>query len=239
MRIHSISGPRNISTALMYSFAQRNDMSVVDEPFYGYYLKHTGIDHPGREDTLLSMSTEIETILNETIRREYKTPNVFFKNMAHHLIDVPLDFLRECTNILLIRDPLRLIQSFTKVIKEPTMQDIGLMHEWELFLHIERETGAPPVVVDSGELLKAPESYMRKLCASIQIPFDRAMLSWKKGPRKEDGVWAKYWYGTVHQSTGFADPPEDPIQLNNQYHSLYEQALPYYEQLFHYAIKQD
>ncbi|MGI8649730.1 MAG: sulfotransferase family protein, partial [Rubrobacter sp.] len=31
------SGPRNVSTALMYSFRQRPDTSVVDEPFYGHY----------------------------------------------------------------------------------------------------------------------------------------------------------------------------------------------------------
>ena len=38
MIINLISGPRNVSTALMYSFAQRNDTNYYDEPFYGYYL---------------------------------------------------------------------------------------------------------------------------------------------------------------------------------------------------------
>ena len=42
------SGPRNVSTALMYSFAQRNDVRVVDEPLYGHYLKVTGAQHRGR-----------------------------------------------------------------------------------------------------------------------------------------------------------------------------------------------
>ena len=37
--IHAISGPRNISTAIMYSFAQRPGCSVFDEPLYGIYLK--------------------------------------------------------------------------------------------------------------------------------------------------------------------------------------------------------
>ena len=33
------SCPRNISTALMYSFAQREDVQVFDEPLYAHYLK--------------------------------------------------------------------------------------------------------------------------------------------------------------------------------------------------------
>ena len=46
--IHAISGPRNISTALMYSFAQRPGCAVFDEPMYGVYLKKLDPDHPGK-----------------------------------------------------------------------------------------------------------------------------------------------------------------------------------------------
>jgi len=52
------SGPRNISTAMMRSFENRPDSFVSDEPFYGYYLNHTDIDHPGREEVLQSMETD-------------------------------------------------------------------------------------------------------------------------------------------------------------------------------------
>ncbi|MEO0752571.1 MAG: HAD family hydrolase, partial [Pseudomonadota bacterium] len=46
MRIAMWSGPRNISTAMMYAFAARGDCEVVDEPFYASYLHLTGLDHP-------------------------------------------------------------------------------------------------------------------------------------------------------------------------------------------------
>jgi hypothetical protein len=36
--IHAISGPRNISTALLYAFSQRSGCVGVDEPFYGPFL---------------------------------------------------------------------------------------------------------------------------------------------------------------------------------------------------------
>ena len=46
------SGPRNISTALMRSFGNRPDTTVVDEPMYAHYLAATGLDHPAREAVL-------------------------------------------------------------------------------------------------------------------------------------------------------------------------------------------
>ena len=59
------SGPRNISTALMRSFENRPDTIVEDEPFYAHYLLSTGILHPGRKETLETMSTNINEILEE------------------------------------------------------------------------------------------------------------------------------------------------------------------------------
>ncbi|HAW46218.1 MAG TPA: sulfotransferase family protein, partial [Roseovarius sp.] len=49
MHIAMWSGPRNLSTAMMYAFAARGDCAVVDEPFYAAYLAKTGLDHPMRD----------------------------------------------------------------------------------------------------------------------------------------------------------------------------------------------
>ena len=39
------SGPRNLSTALMRSFGNREDViEVIDEPFYASYLKESNMD---------------------------------------------------------------------------------------------------------------------------------------------------------------------------------------------------
>ena len=38
MKIAMWSGPRNLSTAMMYAFAARGDNVVWDEPFYAAYL---------------------------------------------------------------------------------------------------------------------------------------------------------------------------------------------------------
>ena len=58
MRIAMWSGPRNLSTALMYAFASRGDCAVRDEPFYAAYLAATGVDHPMRDDILAAGQTD-------------------------------------------------------------------------------------------------------------------------------------------------------------------------------------
>ena len=56
VRIAMWSGPRNISTALMRSFENRKDTSVLDEPFYAFYLDKKGYNHPIKEVILKSQN---------------------------------------------------------------------------------------------------------------------------------------------------------------------------------------
>ena len=79
--INLISGPRNLSTALMYSFSRRPDTKVIDEPFYAHYLDTTGINHPGREETLNSMSSDINEVL-KNINKTNGCEVLFLKNMV-------------------------------------------------------------------------------------------------------------------------------------------------------------
>ena len=50
LRIAMWSGPRNISTAMMRAWENREDCAVSDEPLYAHYLAHTGVDHPGADE---------------------------------------------------------------------------------------------------------------------------------------------------------------------------------------------
>ena len=51
------SGPRNVSTALMYSFRERSDTRVLDEPLYGHYLNVSRAEQPGRYELLKTLGT--------------------------------------------------------------------------------------------------------------------------------------------------------------------------------------
>ena len=225
--INLISGPRNLSTALMYSFSRRPDTKVIDEPFYAHYLDTTGINHPGREETLNSMSSDINEVL-KNINKTNGCEVLFLKNMAHHHQNMDLDFLKNMTNLFLVRNPKQLIASFAQVISTPTMQDIGLKKSWELFNKIENQN---PVVLDSAEILKDPKRLLTKLCDRLGINFYTEMLSWPVGGIKEDGAWAKYWYKNVHNSTGFIKQKTSSRELPKHCESLYLEALKYYNKL--------
>lgn len=233
------SGPRNVSTAMMYSFAELPMIQVIDEPLYAHYLRVTGLPHPGRDDVLRSMNTDGNAVMDALLHRqtELQHGRLFLKQMAHHLIDLDLRFLDAMDNILLIRDPVDMLPSLTIQIPDATLADTGLKRQWELYEHL-CGRGQQPAVVDSGILLADPASVMRLLCEHIDIPFDPGMLQWRQGPRKEDGVWAPHWYHAVHKSRGFHAPRAKgafPDSLND----LLAQCSPWYEKLISVALHPD
>lgn len=235
MIINLISGPRNISTALMYSFAQRSDTKVVDEPFYAHYLSHTGLKHPGREEVLQSMHSDPKTILENIYNLETQHEIVFLKNMAHHHEGLDWSYLGNMVNFFLIRDPKQLIASFSQVIHQPTIQDIGLKLEAELLDYL-LEKGSSAIVLDSNSILPHPERGLTELCSRLNIPFQNEMLKWSPGPIPEDGSWAKYWYKNVHNSSGFTKQKSSERELPEHCLSLYEDSIPYFERLKKHLI---
>lgn len=236
--IHLISGPRNISTALMYSFGNRPDMAIVDEPYYAYYLNtFPFIDHPGKEEILRTMDTDPTLIHQKLSNHPIEKQSLFIKNMAHHMEGLEWDICDDRFNLFLIRDPRQLIASFAEVIPQPTMQDIGLKLEWEILKFV-KEKGYPYAVLDSNTILENPPAVLEKLCNKIGLPFMNEMLNWEKGPREEDGCWAKYWYKNVHQSTGFQKQKTSSRPFPERLQPLLDEAMPYYNNLIRFALNE-
>ncbi len=236
MIIHLISGPRNVSTALMYSFAQRPDTKVMDEPFYAVYLKLTGLNHPGREQVLQTLNQDPREVFKLIRQQEQQYGNVFVKNMGHHLQGFDYQPIKNYQNVFLIREPEQMLYSYAKVREQPTLNDIGLKQQAEIFAWLQAE-GLSPLVLDGNELRKNPEKVLMELCKRLHLPFTKAMLSWPAGSRAEDGCWAPYWYANVHQSTGFMPPEEAAtITLSNKLEEIKEASLPYYNSLKKHAI---
>ena len=235
---HLISGPRNVSTALMYSFAQRPDMRVLDEPLYGHYLSRVDIQHPGREEVIEGMERQGEKVLKSLIEMAADTRHVFVKNMAHHYIRLPYEYLLKFSNIFLIRDPKAMLLSLVKQIPDPVMRDTGLQRQWELFNFL-LECGHEPQVLDAGTLLSDPANILRILCQKLGLKFFDEMLSWPMGPKEYDGIWAKYWYQSIHQTTGFIQLEPKTEEIPDRITPLYRQCVVFYERLFNYSIKPD
>jgi len=227
------SGPRNVSTALMYSFSQRTDTTVVDEPLYAHYLLESGAVHPGRSEVIAAMSSDPVLIWNQ-IQASAK-PVLFVKNMAHHSQGLNDEWYSIPQPVLLIRDPEEMLPSLQKQIPEPGLRDTGLADQQRL-LHRFLESGKKPVVIDSKKLLGNPSSVLRLMCEALGLSFQEEMLSWPAGPRREDGVWAKHWYHRVHESTGFEPYARRKGPFPEELRPLLHVCKPIYEELLTFAI---
>ncbi|MEM7644278.1 MAG: HAD family hydrolase [Pseudomonadota bacterium] len=222
MRIAAWSGPRNLSTAMMYSFANRPDMTALDEPFYAAHLAVTGRDHPRRDDVLASQPTDPELV--SRLCATGGNPHVYQKHMAHHMHSgFPMDWADGAVHIHLIRHPARVIASYGAKWSDISEADIGFAAQAALY----DKLGG--LVLDTSDLRQAPETMLKKLCGEIGLPWSDAMLAWPAGPKPHDGIWASHWYNAVHASTGFAGP-EGPLPETAR-PDLLRAALPFYEAL--------
>lgn len=238
MRLSMWSGPRNVSTALMYAFRQRSDTEVFDEPLYGHYLASTGADHPGAREVLDQMETDGDRVIEDVLLAEPspERPVRFYKNMAHHLRGLDRGFLDRLTHLLLTRDPREMLTSLAHQLPHPTLADTGYPEQVEL-LEREEAAGRTPVVLDARELLLDPEGVLREACRRLGLPFEPGMLRWPAGPKPEDGVWAPHWYANVHASTGFAPYRPKTAPFPEPLRPLLDACRPYYDRLRAHAIR--
>lgn len=235
-RISLWSGPRNISTALMYSFAQRHDTKVFDEPLYAYYLKNSNAKnyHPGAEDILRTMENDGNKVVDMMLGNSENSV-LFFKNMTHHLLDLDRSFMRKLYNVILTRDPQEMLPSFAKVIEHPSIEDVGYKLHIDLVEYFETNQ-INYVVLDAKKVLMNPEGVLKQLCDYIGIPFDNNMLQWEPQKLNEDGIWAKYWYDNVHKSSKFSTYIPKMESFPEYLKPLLEECLPYYNQLSQKAL---
>lgn len=239
IRIAMWSGPRNISTAMMRSFASRADCAVTDEPFYGAFLKATGERQPLASETMASMDCDWASIAN-TMRGDPPggEPIWYQKHMPHHMVgDISIADFPDHRHAFLIRDPARVIASYAAKGVNVKLENLGFERMVEYFEREADRQGKAPPVIDSMDVLCDPEQVLGKLCAALDIPWDEAMLSWEPGRREEDGYWGRYWYGRVEASIGFEAPPEGEAEVREEGRAVYEQALPFYETLAKWRLR--
>lgn len=184
----------------MYSFAERSDTRVLDEPLFGHFLAHTGVERPSRKAVLESMPTGREDALASLVRHEHDDI-LFLKHMANHLeglawedVDGP-----DHAHVILTRHPDGVLPSYRAHIDAPTMLDLGYAHQRDIAAHA---AGRVHVVI-AESLFEAPEATLKALCAALDMPWEEGMLTWAPGGRPEDGIWATYWYEGIHRSSGW------------------------------------
>ena len=180
-RIQCWSGPRNVSTALMYAWRQRPDTTVYDEPFYAHYLNLTARDHPMFDEVVAAQSTDVSEVIDEVILGPVDTPVYFMKQMAHHLHGVPRGWLHRTENILLTRDPRDMLRSLSVQLPDCGLADTGLVEQVEL-LDAVLNDGGSPVVIDSRLLLEDPAGVLARVCERLGLKFDERCCHGRPDP---------------------------------------------------------
>lgn len=238
VRIAMWSGPRNISTAMLRSWGSRPDTVVTDEPFYAFYLRATGADHPGRDEVIAAHESDPSKVIAWiTGPVPGGRPIWFQKHMSHHLLPgLDRAWVASMRSAFLIRDPAAMLASLTKVTPDVGLPDTGLPQQLELFESEHRRLGRIPPVIDAADVLRDPRAMLSALCAALEVPFDKGMLSWAPGPRDTDGIWARYWYSSVERSTGFEPYYEKPVDLPSRLHALERSCRAVYDRLWEHRL---
>ena len=175
MNIYMWSGPRNLSTALMRSFENREDTKVWDEPFYAYYLKETKKDHPLANEIINKYETNLDKIIDlVTAEKDF----IYFqKHMSHHIIKkIPINWITKGINCFLIRHPKEVLLSYIQKNDLIDSNDLGYPAQLRLFNYI-KTSNKKILVIDAKDLSEKPEIILKKICKKINIPFTEKMLN--------------------------------------------------------------
>lgn len=234
------SGPRNVSTALMYSFAQRQDCAVWDEPYYAAWLAATDQDHPMRDAVIAAGPAAAKDVAAKVLAPPDTGARLHYqKHMAHHLLpEFDLDdWFGRATHAFLIREPASVLASYTRKFEDVSLDLLGYPQLAALFDRAADALGHAPPVIRGQDIQRAPEQALPPLCDALGLIFDPAMLHWPKGPKAFDGAWAPHWYDRVWATTEFAGPgaattPELPAPLAR----IADAALPLYGRLAAHAL---
>ena len=101
---------------MMRAWENRGDCAVSDEPFYGAYLRETGIAHPMAAEVIAANEADPARVATACIGPVPQGQSLFYqKHMTLHMIpQFDRQFMRSLTNVFLIRDPALVVASYVK-----------------------------------------------------------------------------------------------------------------------------
>lgn len=237
MRIACWSGPRNISTALMRSWSSREDTFVSDEPFYAYYLKEQQLQHPMYKEIISYYPTKFDEIvknLSSDIPNQKKY--WYQKHMAHHLIGIKdLSWLKNFKNCILLRHPKDVISSYIKKNSLNCVNELGYPQQLKIIEFLQKNN-LEFYIINSDDILDNPKMRLLDWCSYLRIEFDNEMLSWKRGPHKNDGIWGNHWYDRIYQTQSFSKKKKSEINSEFfSYENIYEESMHYYKKIYSFV----
>lgn len=219
--------PRSVSTAFEKMMAHSNCFNVVSEPFIDIYKKSI-ISKQDFEIAQREFYGKCQLLIEQSDERP-----VFVKDMAYHALPFLTDeFLNLVHNTFLIRDPHLSIPSLYKMRAEYSEDQTGFEGQYKLFKKIQDLTGERPLVIDSENLTRDPESIVSSYFQHIGYKMPNDVLSWPPGAREE---WAdrETWHVEAINSRGFVMQPNaiDYSKLPKKVLKSIERNMVFYEQM--------
>ena len=147
------SGPRNLSTALMRSIGNRNDVTkILDEPFYASYLVNANKNHPMRDEVIKSQQINIDDV--KILCQKHDIGITYQKHMTQHILDLDFKWMNKLKNCFLIRNPKMVVKSFMKSWEEGNYEDIGFDQQYQIYNHIINNVDDSPPILDATNFVK-------------------------------------------------------------------------------------
>jgi hypothetical protein len=227
---------------MMRSWENRPDCSVIDEPFYAYYLEQTKHAHPMFDEVIASQAICYDSVAEAMSIGSCATSIQYQKHMTQHMLpDCDLNWTKGLRHCMLIRDPAYVVNSYTNSRGECSADNIGIQRQFELYDAISELTGQDIPVIDSAAVLNNPQRMIPAMCDALGLDCSTetasAMLDWPMGKRNSDGVWASHWYHSVEKSTGFSTAKSTELNLSRAQKAVVDEVMPYYEKMKSKALK--
>lgn len=235
--------PRSTSTAFEWMMRQRGDLECLHEPFgEAWYQGEEPLWHRFKIGDKTTTGLTLESVWDD-IQRRAKLGPVFIKDFAHYINHLwTPEFLSNFTHAFLIRDPAKTITSMYDKWPDFHEGEVGFPEQRALFDLLTALNGAPPTVIDSDDLLEAPEDITRAFCDGVGIPFIPEALSWKPGGDPAAHSWwdGGSFHANLAQSTGLVRQARQYVDLDGtgpHVQAVYRRMKPHYEHLHQFRVR--
>ena len=234
--------PRSTSTAFEWMMRQRGDMDCLHEPFgEAWYQGEDPLWPRFRDGDKTTPGLTLESVWQDIQSRAAQRP-VFLKDFPHYINHMWTPaFLSQMTHAFLIRDPAKTISSMYDKWPDFDETEVGFPEQRALFDLLWALTGSPPPVIDSDDLLEAPEAMVEAFCKAVGIPFLPHALTWEPGGNPADHSW---WDGgsfhhNLARSSGlkaqarrYVEIADAPVRVQR----VHRRMKPHYDHLYAHRI---
>lgn len=226
---------RSKATAFERMMMARGDFKVFHEPFnYHYYHSHERLSDR-KADVKPEPRYHYMAILQDLLEQRKEGP-IFFKDLAFHISHVAdHEFLSNFTNVFLTRHPKDALPSLFHVWPDFTPPEACYAELYQLYKMVADMTGKAPMVIDSDDLLRAPEVVVNAFCQEVDIAFMPSALKWEPTTFSQ---WDRYdlkFHAKLKESHGFQQTHNDEyLNIDEHPHlaEAYEYSLPHYQELY-------